>query len=191
MRIFFVRFSYVEILFVVGGLIVMIVYVMRMFRFITLSPDRGSGINLLVGFYYSSIVFYLLSMVLVPFLPGMAEPAGGIGFALLLGFLGLSFLRKTILVNGNKIVPIRYVGAFKDRSVLLLSLFLMFTFYMGFTKIGVIPKMYSDAYPQQYFNLVNQAETGQNEEDNNRKVLHEEFKEEYDRFIERHRSTEN
>jgi hypothetical protein len=44
--------------------------------------------------------------------------------------------------------------------------------------------MYSDEFPQAYFNLVNQAETG-NEKSVNGKFKHDEFKAKYDRFVER------
>ena len=71
---------------------------------------------------------------------------------------------------------------FKDRSVVLLALFLLFTAYMGLTKIGAIPKMYSDEFPQAYFELVNKAESGQ-EKAVEGKYRHEAFKEMYDRFI--------
>jgi hypothetical protein len=55
---------------------------------------------------------------------------------------------------------------------------------MGLTRIGVLPSMYSDEYPQAYFKLVNKAETGK-EKPVNGKYRHQEFKEKYDDFLER------
>lgn len=77
---------------------------------------------------------------------------------------------------------------FKDRSVVLITLFVLFTAYMGLTKFYILPKMYSDEYPQAYLELVKQAEAGQ-EEPINGKYKHEEFKELYDQFVSRHNAS--
>jgi len=66
--------------------------------------------------------------------------------------------------------------------LLLISLFFIFFLYYGFTGIGTLPRIYSDEYPQAYFELVNNAETGK-EAPVNGKYKHEEFKEKYDRFV--------
>lgn len=49
---------------------------------------------------------------------------------------------------------------FKDRSIVLMTRFVLFTVYMGLTKFDILPKMYSDEYPQAYLELVKQAEGG-------------------------------
>jgi len=41
-----------------------------------------------------------------------------------------------------------------------MTLFVLFTAYMGLTKFVILPKMYSDEYPQAYLELVKQAEGG-------------------------------
>jgi hypothetical protein len=45
--------------------------------------------------------------------------------------------------------------------------------------------MYSDKFPQKYFELVNLAESGKDKPLKG-KFRHEEFKEMYDRFVDRH-----
>ncbi len=65
-----------------------------------------------------------------------------------------------------------------------MTLFVLFTAYMGLTKINILPKMYSDEYPQAYFELVKQAEAGE-EKLVNGEYKHEEFKEMYDGFVSR------
>lgn len=189
MRVFLWHFGFVEYVFVVGVAMVMIVYSLRLFRAWNSLRLKHSKLTLIVVMYYMSILLYLLSMVTVPFFPALAEPAGGIAFGLLIGFITLSVLFKSFIIEGEAVVPFRYALSSKDRSVLLLSLFLLFTMYLGFTRIGILPKMYSDAYPQQYFNLVNLAEQGQDERIDG-KLKHERFKEAYDRFVERHGSNE-
>jgi hypothetical protein len=56
---------------------------------------------------------------------------------------------------------------------------------MGLTQVGLLPRMYSGEFPQVYYELVKQSESG-NEIRVNGKLRHEEFKSRYDRFIERH-----
>ncbi|MDH4058366.1 MAG: hypothetical protein OEU76_06355, partial [Cyclobacteriaceae bacterium] len=99
-------------------------------------------------------------------------------------FVGLSLASKQFMIDGEKISSIRFVSRFRDRSVLLITLFLIFTAYMGLTKIEILPKMYSDEFPQVYFKMVNDAEMGK-EEPIDGKYKHERFKEKYDEFVSR------
>jgi hypothetical protein len=138
----------------------------------------------LVALFHASIVFYVASMVLAAFIPSFSEPAGGAAFALLISFIAMSLIKKKVMLGSEKVSAFKVVTRFKDRSVVLITLFALFTAYTGLTKIGVLPRMYSDEFPQAYFNLVNQAEAGI-EKPVNGKFKHEEFKESYDRFIER------
>jgi hypothetical protein len=58
---------------------------------------------------------------------------------------------------------------------------------MGFTKIGALPKMYSNEYPQAYFQLVSNAERDL-EQPVEGKFKHEEFKEQYETFLEHNKN---
>jgi len=69
-----------------------------------------------------------------------------------------------------------------------MTLFVLFTVYMGLTKFDILPKMYSDEYLQAYLELVKQAEGGA-EKPVNGKYKHEEFKELYDQFVNRHNAS--
>jgi hypothetical protein len=55
---------------------------------------------------------------------------------------------------------------------------------MGLTKVDLIPRMYSDQFPQAYFELVNRAESGE-ERPVDGAYQHEKFKAAYDRFVRR------
>jgi hypothetical protein len=140
--------------------------------------------------FYASIIFYTLSMVTVPFIPLLTEPLGGLAFFLVIVFAVLSFVKKKLMVEGEMVTGLNYIARFKDKAVLLMALFILFTSYMVLTKIGAIPKMYSDEYPQAYFELVNQAEMGK-EKPVEGKYRHEEFKRKYDQFVERNTATTN
>lgn len=184
LRIFYIHFEFVEVLFVVAGIVLVVYYSIRLQKSWKELRKSSSGLGIRTSLFYGSIIFYLLSMISVPFWPFMAEPFGGLGFFLGLVFLAIGIQKIVTTEEGEKISAIDYVSKFRDRSVVLIFLFLLFTAYMGLTKIGVLPKMYSDEYPQAYFELVNRAESGQ-EDPENGKYKHQEFKEAYDTFIEK------
>ena len=184
MRVFYIHFQFVEIIFAVAGLTLIGIYLIKLSMSWSAISSKNKMLAILVAVFHSSIIFYTISMTIVPFMPSMAEPAGGAGFVLLIVFSLTAFIKNKLMVDGEKLSPFRFVYRFKDRSVVLITLFLIFTAYMGFTKIGVLPKMYSDEFPQAYFELVQRAESGI-EKPMNGKYRHEEFKEMYDRFISR------
>lgn len=184
MRVFYIRFPFVELVFGGAGLLLVLVYIRKSLRSFRLNQPKSSPLAWLVLLFHSSIVLYVLSMITVAFIPSLSEPAGGIAFALLLAFVSMSLWNKEIMFGSEKITGFAFVARVKDRSIVLITLFLLFTAYMGLTKIRVLPKMYSDEFPQTYFQLVNRAET-QGEKPVDGKYKHEEFKAMYDRFVER------
>ena len=184
MRVYYIRFQFVEVIFGMAGVALIVVYSIKLIQSRNLIGPLNKSLSLMVTLFYGSIIFYVISMVTVPFIPILAEPTGGLAFALLIAFCIFSILKKDLLVDGEKVSGVSYVLKFKDRSIVLLTLFVLFTAYMGLTKIDFLPKMYSDEYPQAYFELVKQAETGI-EEPINGKYKHEEFKEMYDEFVSR------
>jgi hypothetical protein len=184
MRVYYIRFQFVETVFGVAGTILISAFVIRLLKSWTKTSELNKVLALLVASFYGSIIFYTISMVTVPFIPVIAEPMGGIAFALVLSFCFWGYRRQDLLVEGEKTSAFKYVLKFKDQSIVLLTLFVLFTAYLGLTKIGVLPKMYSDEYPQAYFELVKQAEAGE-EKPVDGKYKHEEFKEMYDQFVSR------
>lgn len=184
MRVFYIRFQFIEVIFGVAGLLLAVVYTQSMAKAYASVKFESKRLTFLMLSFYGSIVLYLISMVTVPFISSVSEPVGFIAFVLLISFAVTGFLSKNILSKGVRISGLQLITRLKDNSTVLASLFLLFTLYMGFSKIGFIPPMYADEFPQRYYELVNQAETGK-EKPINGKFKHEEFKEKYDRFVER------
>lgn len=189
LRIFYIHFNFVEVLFVVAGLLLIGFYSNQLFQSWRKLERNNKKLGGLAILFYGSIISYLLSMVTVPFFPQLAEPFGGIAFFLIIVFFVLGIKRDHIIEEGEKVSGIDHVSKHKDRSVVLIFLFLLFTAYMGFTKINVLPKMYSDEYPQAYFELVNRAESGR-EAPENGKYKHQQFKVAYDSFTEKGEESE-
>lgn len=185
MRVYYIHFQFVEILFAVAGVGLIGVYLLKLVMSWNTIRVKNNGLAISVCIFYASIISYITSMTMVPFFPGMAEPAGTMGFALIIIFVVVALVKKKFMVDGEKVSAFRFVYRFRDRSPVLIALFILFTGYMGLTKVGAIPKIYSDEFPQSYFELVNRAESG-NEEALEGKYSHEEFMERYNEFVNRH-----
>ncbi len=185
LRVFYIRFVFVEEIFILAGLLLVITFSIRSVRNFRAVRVHHRMLAWTVLLLHLSIIGYIMSMVLAPLYPRFSEPAGIAAFSLLIVFAFSAILHGKILIEGEKQTIFEYVNRFRDHTILLVAIFLIFTGYMGLTKIGVVPKMYTDEYPQAYFDLVKRAETGI-ESPVNGKYKHEEFKEMYERFVARY-----
>ncbi len=184
LRIFYIRFMFVEEIFILSGLMLALVFSVRLVRNYNTIVLNNKIMAWSVVLFHASIILYVVSMALAPLYPPLSEPAGILAFLLLIVFTISGFVNKEILLEGENQTVFSYVNRFRDHSIVLIAVFLIFTGYMGLTKFGVVPKMYTDEYPQAYFELVKQAEAGE-EKIVNGKYKHEEFKEMYDHFVSR------
>ena len=184
LRVFYIHFRFVEIIFVGAGLSLVTVYIIKLVHAWRLHNARNKWLALALGAFYGSITLYILSMAVVPFFPFLAEPSGITAFVLLITFVAVGFVKKSFIANGEKVSMFQVAARLKDQSVVLATLFLIFTSYTGLARIGALPHLYSDEYPQVFFELVNKAESGE-EKTVNGVYRHEEFKKAYDRFIDR------
>lgn len=182
LRVFYIHFNYVELIFGAASALLMLVYLKKMLVRYHQFRLKNKMLALLVLIFHFSIILFLVSLALVPFALKTAEYSGIISFILLMIFLITGFLKKKLLVEGEKVSAFAMVQKFKDHSIIIVSLIIMFSFYVGLTKIGILPAIYSDEYPRAYFKLVNEATTGK-EKAVDGKFKHEEFIEKYEEFI--------
>jgi hypothetical protein len=184
MRIFYIRFEFVEQVYALAGFSLFLVYVIKLAAFQKQVRANSSLMANYLAFFHLSLVFFTFSLASTPFIPMYAEWAGIAGFATLLAFIVIGALSKPMLIDGNRISLFRFVNRIKDRSVLLASLFILFSLYLGLTKFDIIPTMYSDEYPQAYFKMLNAG----NKELNNGKepVSPNEFINAYDQFVKKY-----
>ena len=181
-RVFYIYFSFVELLFATAGAVLALIYTGKMIlRFRNMKP-KNSMLAMLILVFHLSIILFLVSLVIVPFAQKISEITGIIAFVLLLIFMIAGLIKKDLLVDGQNISVIRMVTHFKDHSIIIVSLFLLFSLYVGFNKAGLIPAIYSDEFPQAYFKLVDDA-AKRNEKSVDGKYKYENFKEQYDLFL--------
>ena len=182
MRVFYIRFAFVEYVFAITGFILVVTYIQKMFAVHAKVKSDNKNLSILVLIFYGSVVLYLASMIIVPFLPAISERVGIAAFVLMILSAVGNVVIGSIIINSEKTTAFQFALRLRDRSMVLLTLFLLFTCYMAFTKVDLVPKLYSDEFPQSYYGLVNQAETGR-ETPVDGKFKHELFKENYERFL--------
>jgi hypothetical protein len=184
-RVFYIHFLFIEYLFGLAGLSLILVY----FKKIT---DSYKSIRLLNGsafllslLFFGSITFYLATLTVIPFIPWLAEAFGVVAFVMIISFGIIALMKRELMIEGNKISPFKFAFKTEERSVLLISVFLLFTLYTSLTRIDLMPEIYSDEFPQAYLELVDKAESG-TEEPADGNYRHEKFKEAYDSVVEKY-----
>lgn len=190
LRVFYIHFQWVEAIYGLAGSTLIGVQFKKLMIQLQSYKNRYKMLAFLTITFRVSIIFYLISMTVVPFAPRLTEPAGEIAFALLLVFAIVAYTkRRELTMVGEKISPVQLVNQLKDHALVLLVLFVLFTSYMGLTKIGAAPTMYSDELPQAYFELVKQSEMGKTEKGATSQT--EKFKEMYDGFVKKNQTLED
>jgi hypothetical protein len=137
---------------------------------------------IVIAVYYGSLMLFLISLLSFELRPKISATTGAMAFLLLLAFVLAGFLKKDLLVEGDKVSAFSLVRKFHDHSVIILTLFLLMSLYVGFNKMGLIPDIYSDQFPQVYYRLVHDAASGK-EKPVNGKYKYEIFREKYDQFL--------
>ena len=187
-RSFQIYFPYVEWLFGIAGITIAIIYLKKAIDHFRFYLPKNATLAWLIGVAYISISFFSLSMVLFVFNPQFARLLGILSLLLIAGFFVGAIFYNSTLVSGEKSSVFAVISGFRDRVFLLLTLFVLFSLYVGLTGSGVLPKLYSDNFPQAYYKLVDEAETGK-EKPVDGKYKYEKFKTAYDQFLERNIKT--
>jgi hypothetical protein len=119
--------------------------------------NKDRFLAMLVIAFHVSIILFLISFGLLLFTPSVAAVAAALAIAFLVFFIAGGFFRKQAVIDGNNFSPLKMVISFKDHSVILVVLFLLLSIYTGLNRVGVLPGIYSDEYPQAYFELINEG----------------------------------
>ena len=185
LRIFHVYFPFIEILFEAAGLLLIWVYLQKLISSYRKYNLKNMRLAILLSVYYLSIICFITSLVLAPFVLQFSAYIGGLAIVLLTGFILGSILTGEIILEGESLVALSLIARARDKSIILVSLFVLLACYIGFNRIGILPELYSDEYPQAYYEMVNKAESGK-ELPVNGTFRHEEFKAHYNQFIKKY-----
>jgi len=182
-RVFYIHFTYIEWLFAAAGIWLVFFYARKLFIRYRRLVSRNRRLAWVGVIFHLSIILFLFSLILLPFIPSKAEWVGMIAFAFLLLFIIGAFVKRDDLVDGNKVTTMQMVTGYRDHSIVLASLFLLFSLFAAFNKTGLLPPIYSDEFPRAYFELVNKA-SSKKEKPVDGKYKYEEFMMKYREFLE-------
>jgi hypothetical protein len=179
-----IYFPFIEWIFVAAAVVLALNYLTRLRHWFRLINLKNKTLARLILIAYLSIVLFCIAMVEITIKPRIARWTGGLALILVFIFLMTSLLRGQFLIEGENRSAFSIIAGFKDRLYLLLSLFIIFSLYLGLSAPGILPKLYSNKFPQAYFELVNNAESGK-EKPVNGEFKYQEFKKSYDQFVDR------
>lgn len=182
LRVFYIRFPFVEWLFVAAAILLLLFYLRKMMLHYQHFRQKSNLLAIVLLVYYLSLVLFLFSLILVPFIPEIAEVIGVGAFVLLLCFIGICFFSSDLLVDGENVTAFKTVADLKDHSIIIGTLFMLFSLYTGFNKMGGLPGIYSDEFPKAYFELVEKATAGK-EKRVEGSYKYEAFREQYKVFL--------
>jgi hypothetical protein len=134
--------------------------------------------------YYAGVILFLLSFAISPFLPQIGIFTGGGAFILLLVFIFGSFLLPGLRKGWEHNHALHIINGFRDRSFILACIFFLMALYGSAVRIGWLPPLYSDAYPKVFFDMGSRLEPGSGSSTRT-DLSQSEFKEKYERFVER------
>jgi len=182
-RIFNIHFPYIEWMFAAAGAWLVFFYIRKLFIRFHRLVSRNKRLAWLGVIFHLSIILFLISLIIIPFASQKAEWVGMMAFAFLLVFIIGAFVKRVDLIDGNKVTTLQMVTGYRDHSIVLASLFLLFSLFAAFNKAGLVPGIYSDEFPKAYFELVDKATSGK-EKLVDGKYKYEEFMTKYEQFLE-------
>lgn len=160
MRIFLIRFPYVELIFSATGIVLVLIYLKHIANNFKVLKNQNKQLFLTISLLYTTIVLYSIALVINHFSNLIAEIAGFLGLITLLLALLFKVRIKSIIVKDKEVSLTKYLSLLPNRSYLLLSLFLLFTIYTAASLFNFIPEIQSSTMPKGYYELVKEAENG-------------------------------
>jgi len=182
-RVFYIYFPYVELLFELSAMVLAIVYMMRMLTRFNHFKKESSFLAFLIVVFHLSIILFLVSLAIFPFKPVIADITGIAAFIFLVFFLISALVKKDLQLHGEKVSAFKMIRLLKDHSIIIITLFILFSLYTGLNRTGLLPGIYSDEYPRAYFELLENSSSNK-EKQVDGKYKYDEFIEEYQQFLE-------
>jgi hypothetical protein len=184
LRILNIHSRVTETIFAGAGLVLAGIYLWKMKESFDRSRNQPVSMNIIVPFFYLSLSLFLLSMITFSLLPLPSFILTILALLTLVSFLIMAALKKDAIVEGEPYSAINQIAARKDQSLILMSMFILFFLHTALSNFGILPKLYSDQFPQAYYGLLKNAES-RKETAVDGKFRHDEFKKEYNTFVDR------
>ena len=185
LRASYIYFPFAEHLAVGVSAILSFFYLYRCIKTYKGLANQNKFLGISLGLYYLSITFFTAALAVRALTAGLAPVAVTIGAAALSGFLVMAVIRKKHLLAGEETTVWSYVGKLKDHSFYLVVGFFCMWLFMAGNSLGVVPPLYTGTVPGVYVELVEKAESGE-ENPKDGQYDHDRYREAMEKFLERH-----
>jgi len=183
LRIFYVRFPYIDWLFMLAAGILCVLYVRKMVLSYRALYWKSRPLAISMLAFYGSIALFLVSILFMNDAARLSRWAGIAGLLLVVLLALLGFFTKRRMVEGENMTGFARVYRTRENSILIISILFLFSLYSNLTRSGALPGIYSDEYPQAYYEMIKKDNTSQGAAANATKTI--EFKEKYNDFVKR------
>jgi hypothetical protein len=190
LRVFNIHSQVTDMLFVTAGIVLAGVYIMKMALAYSTLKKGSQILALLIATFYLSVIMFIIFVITGMYSPMFSRIAGIIGFVFLVIFLVAAVVKGGFLVEGENISAFKWIIGAKDSSGLLISLFSVAALYFALNSAGILPPLYVDELPQTYYKLVNDTKSAEGKQVGG-KPKHDQFKQEYDKFVNRNITNRN
>jgi hypothetical protein len=181
---FHMRVPYAGYLATIAAIALVIVYAGNLRNALRKPAKDGTSNKAWIMAYYCGVILFLVSFAVTPYFRQAGIIAGVVAFILVLVFIAGSFLLPGIRQGWEHNHALHIINGFRDRSFILACIFFLMALYGTAVRFGWLPPLYSDDYPKVYFDMGNRIEQGPGQAASPG-VSQSEFKEKYERFVER------
>ncbi len=189
-RVFNIHSEITDILFVAAGIVLAGVYFLKMAASYSTLKKSNQVLALLIATFYLSVIMFIIFIITGMYSPMISRVAGILGFVLLVIFLVTAIVKGEFLLEGDNVSAFKWIIGAKDSSGLLISLFSVAALYFALNSVGILPPLYVDELPQAYYKLVKEANSDK-ETQADGATSHDQFKQEYDKFVSRNITNKN
>lgn len=184
-----IRFSFVEIVFVISVVAMIILYA----RYLSAIREKYQTNKILtISFYmvYGAVILFFLSMSMTFLNERISVILGGISFGLTIGFWILYFIKgRATIYKEERVLIIPEIFKFGTLSPIIFTMIIMMSIYVGLNRVNMIPDIYTGELPVRFMDLEQKAIKGELEPVDG-VMKHEIYWEEYQQFLQYMRDRE-
>ena len=183
LRIFYTRIPYIDWIFMGAAAILCVLYIRKMMLSYRSLYWKSRPLAISMVAFYGSIVFFLVSILLMNDAARISRWAGIAGLVLVLLLVLMGFFTKRRMLEGENLTAFARVYRTRENSILIISILFLFSLYSNLTRTGALPAIYSDEYPQAYYEMIKKDNTSSGGAADAKRTV--EFKEKYSEFVKR------
>jgi hypothetical protein len=186
---FHLRIPYAGYLATIAAIVLVFVYARNLRNALRKPAKDGTSNKAWIMAYYCGVILFLVSFAVSPYFRQAGIIAGVVAFILILVFITGAFLLPGIRRGWEHNHALHIINGFRDRSFILACIFFLMALYGSAVRIGWLPPLYSDAYPKVFFDLGSRVEQRPGNAPS-KEISQQEFKEKFERFVDRNLSQE-